>query len=134
MKSILSALVLIILLLSCKKSENPAVENESYKLEGRYIGTFHRTGLDTADVSILFNDNHFEGSSDKIKYPAICNGSFNIQGSVINFTDNCSWTADFDWSLILSGAFNFQVNNGAVKIWKVNGSVTDEYNLRKAIR
>ena len=131
MKSILIGISLLSILIACDKSESPT---ESYQLEGRYLGTFHRTGMDTSDVSILFRDGQFEGASDVNRYPAICNGSFALQGSMINFKDNCSWTADFDWSLILTGTFNFEVNDGTVRIWKTNGAVTDEYSLRKAIR
>ena len=133
MSKILGAFALLItVFLACDKSDNS--NDDSQVLDGRYLGTFHRTGNDTADVSILFRDNHFEGSTDKVKYPAICGGSYSIQGTLINFADSCSWTADFDWSLILSGTFNFQVNNGTVRIWKTNGAVTDEYLLRRSVR
>ncbi len=125
--------LVVVLLIACDKDES-VTTSESFNLEGRYLGTFHRTGMDTAEVTILLRDSHFEGSSDTPKYPAICGGSFNVQGSMINFTDSCSWTADFDWSLILSGTFNLQINDGTVKIWRTNGAITDEYLLRKAVR
>jgi hypothetical protein len=42
------------------------------------------------------------------------------------------WTADFDWTLILEGKFNYQLNGNHLKIWKTVGEVTDAYELEKA--
>jgi hypothetical protein len=117
-------------LTACDKSDDP-----SLNLNGRYMGTFSRTGMDTASVSILFTDNTiFSGQSDRINYPAICHGSFDLNDNLIRFNDSCAWTANFDWSLILSGQYNISNNNGTMRIWKTNGTVTDEYLLRQVVR
>ena len=74
------------------------------------MGTFIRTTpfaiSKAANVSITFRDNNFEGASDKYRYPVICKGTFIVSGQEIEFTNTCGpWTADFDWSLIISGKF-----------------------------
>jgi len=119
----------VITVASCDKSDSA-----SFSLNGRYMGTFSRTGMDTASVSILFDGNNFSGSSDRVNYPAICHGSFDLNDNLIRFNDSCAWTANFDWSLILSGQYNISYNDGAVRIWKTNGTVTDEYLLRPVVR
>jgi hypothetical protein len=130
MKKILwLAAVVAFTFFACDKTES-----ESSDLYGRYIGIFNRTGMDTAQVSLLFTGNRFEGQSNKQNYPAICRGSFLQDNNSINFTDSCSWTANFDWSLILSGKFNISFMQGTVRIWKTNGVVTDEYLLRQPVR
>ncbi|HEX2628716.1 MAG TPA: hypothetical protein VHM26_06890, partial [Chitinophagaceae bacterium] len=97
-------------------------------------GTFTRTGMDTASVNILFDGTNFSGSSDRVNYPAICHGSFDLNDNLIRFNDSCAWTANFDWSLILSGQYNISYNDRGVRIWKTNGTVTDEYLLNRVVR
>jgi hypothetical protein len=129
MKKVLYLLTVAFLLFACDKTDS-----ESNTLYGRYIGIFNRTGMDTAQVSLLFNGNHFEGQTNKQNYPAICRGGFQLDNNSVNFTDSCSWTANFDWSLILTGKYNISFMQGTVRIWKTNGAVTDEYLLRQPIR
>ena len=126
---LLGLLLVCMVYCSCEKAESA-----SYSLEGRYIGFFSRTGMDTAQVSLLFVGDRFEGESDMINYPAICSGSFDLDNNTVTFSDACSWTANFDWSLILSGKYNLTVSSGTIRIWKTNGAVTDEYLLRQPTR
>lgn len=117
------------ILIACDKSDGA-----SFSLSGRYMGSFSRTGMDTSSVTVNFSGNRFDGQSDQLHYPAICRGSFDLDENTIQFTDSCSWTANFDWSLILSGQYSISYNDGTVRIWKTNGTVTDEYLLRQVIR
>ncbi|HET9430897.1 MAG TPA: hypothetical protein VFO70_06960 [Chitinophagaceae bacterium] len=129
MKKALVILILLSLLYSCEKSE--AV---SHSLSGNYVGIFSRSGMDTSQVTLFFDQNRFEGKSNRQHYPAVCRGSFELDDNHILFTDSCSWTANFDWSLILSGMYNINFSDGTVRIWKINGAVTDEYLLRQPFR
>jgi hypothetical protein len=131
MKKVVGLLTVVctLLLLACDKTDS-----ESSGLYGRYIGIFNRTGMDTAQVSLLFTGNHFEGQSNKPNYPAVCRGNFQQDNNSIHFSDSCSWTANFDWSLILSGKYNISFMQGTVRIWKTNGVVTDEYLLRQPLK
>jgi hypothetical protein len=129
MKWLLFILSGILLFLACDKTEDGELS-----LNGRYLGSFNRTGMDTVQVSVLFRDNYFEGQSDRTNYPAICRGSFQTDDNTITFTDSCAWTANFDWSLILSGTYNASLIDGTLRIWKNNGAVTDEYVLRPVMR
>jgi hypothetical protein len=131
MKLFVSILALTLLFAACQKDN----DKDAPALGGLYSGTFNRTGMDTSNVSLDFSANLFEGTSDQAKYPAICNGSFEANESTIVFTDSCSWTADFDWSLILNGTYNLSYqDDNRIRIWKTNGTVTDEYLLRKVVR
>ena len=98
------------------------------------MGLFTRTGMDTSRVSIFFDQNRFEGQSTQVNYPAICRGTFELDENTVTFVDSCAWTANFDWSLILSGTYNINFSDGTVRIWKTNGAVTDEYLLRQPTR
>ena len=98
------------------------------------MGIFSRTGMDTSQVSLYFDQDRFEGFSSAQNYPAICSGTFELDNNTVVFTDSCTLTANFDWSLILSGTFNISISDGTVRIWKTNGAVTDEYLLRQPTR
>lgn len=129
MKRFLWFIVVFAFTVGCEKSDNL-----SNSLEGNYLGIFNRTGMDTVPVSLFFDANRFEGSNSRTYYPAVCMGSFELDNSTIRFVDSCSWTANFDWSLILSGVYNIHFSDGTVRIWKTHGNITDEYLLRQPYR
>jgi hypothetical protein len=129
MKQVLLIITLAITLFSCEKSEST-----NHSLSGRYMGIFSRTGMDTSQVSLYFDQDRFEGFSSVPHYPAICSGTFDLSSNTVEFTDTCTWTANFDWSLILSGTYNISFIDGTVRIWKNSGAVTDEYLLRQPTR
>ncbi len=129
MRYFLFAIIMALGLVACEKSAS-----DDQVLSGRYLGIFSRTGMDTSQVSLFFDLNHFEGFSSNNYYPAICAGNFELSAGQISFADTCAWTANFDWSLILSGDYNIQFTDGIVRIWKTSGGITDEYLLRQPTR
>jgi hypothetical protein len=137
MKTLFAFLLSIPLITACKKSQElPA--NDQF-LSGRYMGTFYRTGGDTVNVSLLFTENNFSGSSDRLKYPAICNGTFSVNKNggtnTIQFDDACMWTADFDWSLILDGDYELNFNpDKSVTIVRHSFASSDYYTLWRIVR
>jgi len=139
MKLLFILLFVIPAITACKKSQDTIPGTGDEILSGRYMGTFYRTTGDTVNVSLLFTDNIFSGSSDRTKYPAICNGTFSMQKNndayKIQFNDNCIWTADFDWSLILDGDYELVFNpDKSVTIVRHSFASSDYYNLWKVVR
>lgn len=135
MRQIVSLLAIVLVLAACEKEKTNDTTPPENNLYGRYRGTFYRTGgLDSAEVNILFkNDNTFEGNSSR--YLAICSGSFQQDGSVLTVNDTCTWTADFDWTLIFDGTYNISfTGENSVRIWRTNGTITDEYLLNRFTR
>ena len=131
MRLLVPILAFTLILVACQKDNDEVIGN----FDGLYSGTFQRTGMDTTDVSIEFFQNTFRGESSRDKYPAICRGSFDLDNNSINLVDSCTWTADFDWSLILNGSYNISFRqDNTLRIWRSNGTVTDEYILRKRER
>ena len=120
------------ILFACKKSES-ANYSELY---GRYRGTFNRTGMDTTEVNIFFKDDgRFEGTGGPLNYPSICGGRFDRSGSSLAVDDTCTWTANFDWTLIFDGNYNINfTGENSVRIWRTNGAATDEYLLNRITR
>lgn len=95
---------------------------------GNYAGTFQR-GDKISNVEITLDKaGRFSGASDKVKFPAICKGDYEIENATILFKDECAWTAEFDWSLILSGNWNFSFRNNSLIL--IN-SLGDKYTLKK---
>lgn len=130
---ILACMAMTLMLVACDKNDSP--DPGTGELSGTFMGTFSRTGMDTSGVTLEFNENSFQGQTIQPRYPAICRGSFVLHESTITFTDSCVWTADFDWTLILNGNYNISFTaDETIRIWRTNGTVTDEYLLRKLTR
>ena len=132
MKIVVLLIVASLLAVSCNKS---TVATPSF-VTGNYAGTFEREkGIGKgpgAKVSLSFAVANFSGASDSTKYPAICNGHFSITADTINFQNQCVWTADFDWSLILNGKYSFKAFGDSLEIKRVYpGQMTDVYRLKK---
>lgn len=104
----------------------------SQELEGTYSGTFQRfsgeTAGETALVELNFENGNWEGTSSLQKYPALCNGTYKIENQEITFTNACFWTADFDWTLILSGTFVIEQSQNTLKLERILG--TGENQIR----
>lgn len=113
---------------SCKKENNqPPVP------EGTYTGTFQRIGGPVSNVTLTFSGNSWSGQSDTPQYPAICQGSYSstIEGDIV-FEQDCFWTANFDWSLILNGEFDFTLNGRDIELVKTYASgMRDVYRLTR---
>jgi hypothetical protein len=127
-----------IILTSCEKNKEP-----TYLDIGNYSGTFQRELVwgdsDTANIIMTFSSNTWSGSSDKTKYPALCNGTYRIEGDTIVFENLCVWTAEFDASLILSGKYKLIRNGNNIEINKDYRSATsdtyvDRYKLTKKVK
>ena len=106
-----------ILILSCESDR----KNDLRIQEGTYSGTFQRQiafggGGDIVNVTITFSSDNWTGQGERDKYPALCHGKYNLDGQNIVFTNECVWTAEFDWSLILGGEYDFTVEGKLLTI------------------
>jgi hypothetical protein len=100
-------------------------------LDGTYIGYFHRVGKDTARVTLHFDNNTYEGSSNKTAYPAIVSGSFRQSANTLSFVPPSGSTPAQDSSLALKGEYNYLYNDdGTVRIWKSGNEAEDEFILK----
>ena len=125
-KLLIGIWIIFITILSCEKSQDEKVP------EGVYIGTFQRQlafgGGDKSNVTISFSSNTWTGSSDIVKYPALCHGTFSVSKQKITFNNECAWTAEFDWSLILGGEYDFVSDGQQLKIIRdYSGPATDAW-------
>jgi hypothetical protein len=101
--------------------------------QGIYKGTFIRSSplarYAASNVTIKFTRNAFEGQSDKLNYPAICMGTFKVNGSKIEFGNKCFWTSDFDWTYVLKEKFGYSLIDNRLEMTKTLGDNTDHYSL-----
>jgi hypothetical protein len=96
-------------------------------MDGHYTGTFNRGGI-SSYVELTLGDHSFSGESDTVKFPAICNGLYSISDKKITFENQCVWTAEFDWSLILSDSWNFNFVDNELTL---TNSIGDVYRLKR---
>jgi hypothetical protein len=122
---------LILFAVSCKKTNTDLIIRE-----GTYVGTFQRltsNGGQISNVMITFSTNNWTGQSQFAKYPALCHGTYKASGSDnVTFENACPWTAEFDWTLILSGEYKLNVTGNSIEISRdYNGAFKDIYKLTK---
>ena len=117
---------------SCDKNK------EKNAFDAHYKGTFVRTTSTPsedpviANVTLDFTETSFSGNSDVNDYPAICSGTFTISQTKINVANKCYFTANFDWTLIFKGEYQYEQNGEQLRIWRSysNGTM-DVYQLEK---
>jgi hypothetical protein len=122
--------IIVLTLISCgykKSDETVTLPKGTYK--GQFIRSSPLARYAPSDVTITFAGDTFTGESDKPNYPAICQGLFKVDGKNIEFTNECLWTADFDWSFILREKFEFSLIDGKLELTKTVGDTTDRYSL-----
>ena len=126
-------LLLMSVLVSCE--DDGFIISEDYNDTVVFEGVFFRSSPTakymTSDVSISFKQNTFIGTSSEDKYPAICEGTFTINNGIIDFENSCVWTADFDWTLILSGKWFIDGDQEGLTLVKRQGDITDTYILKQ---
>lgn len=124
---LVSLLLLIAGLTACEKSQKPGI------IQGTYTGTFERISAEgnspVSNVQLNFSDGIWNGQTDICKYPALGNGAFQVVDNKLVFSNYGAWTADFDWSLTLSGEFEYSISGDSLTLRKYNGLVKNELNL-----
>ena len=113
-------LVLLVAMLGCNQDDENLQD-----LNGDYIGIFERDG-EVADVELTLDNGTYQGQGEHPKFPAICRGTYTVSGNKIIFANDCPWTAEFDWTLILSGEWSFNLLGSLLKLTHSNG---DKYAL-----
>lgn len=109
---------------SCNETSEPAILIAVQN--GTYTGTFQRfSGEHAGKISMVemnFDNGRWEGTSSIPKYPALCAGEYTLENGEITFTNECFWTAEFDWSLILSGTFKLKKTSTEMTFEKTMGT------------
>lgn len=105
---------------------------------GTYEGTFTLitpNGSSTGNTSIVIDGNLFVATGNANRIPAGGSGTFSISRDYqsISFYDENFWTADFDWSLILSGKFIYSFDGEKLEFSRQlgDGSIVQRYQLTK---
>lgn len=106
--------------------------------DGIYTGTFTLTtptGVSTGDATIQIEGNRFSASGNANRIPAGGSGNFSLSDDrqTITFQDENFWTADFDWSLILSGNFVYSFDGEKLEFARQthDGRTFQKYQLIK---
>nr|WP_299384921.1 hypothetical protein [Allomuricauda sp.] len=112
----LSRIVVIfsVFLLGCDRDDTPAT------LEGTYEGIFTVTYMNNETfsnpVEVTLMNGRFSSTAGPNRYPAGGNGDYEVMSGTIEFIDENFWTADFDWNLILSGAYSYSLSGDTLVI------------------
>ncbi len=129
----------VIATMMVKGCDNKNIKHQHLPLvDGVYSGTFTLitpTGSLSGGTSIEINGNRFVATGKANRIPAGGSGSFSLSDDMqtINFVDENFWTADFDWSLILSGEFVYSFDGENLEFSRHigDGSTVQRYQLTK---
>jgi hypothetical protein len=133
-QTIIIFLPLLLLFGACKKSGNDTTPT---LVDGTYKGTYQRQGVPPGDISqvtLTFGGGKFSGQSQYPKYPALCHGRYTIKGDKINFVNDCVWTADFDWTHILSGEFTVTKKGDSLELARGYYGISFQLDIYKLAR
>lgn len=99
-------------------------------LDGNYAGSYTRGDSITA-ITLSIDNYRFEGDSEINRFPAICAGTVGWDEYTIEFDDECTWTADFDWTLILSGSYTYAYSKDKLTFYRGTGDYYERYTIEK---
>jgi hypothetical protein len=115
--------LLSFLLISCEVNETE-VQFE----EGDYSGTFTLVESNgqvlTGKVDFSLNNNKYSVIPEQRYLPPAGAGTYSINGNTINLIDTAGHRADFDFTLILNGDFEFLYNERVLTL-KQNDTMHD---------
>lgn len=105
---IVACLLTAWLLLNCHREADP--QTVVTLPEGTYTGTFQRGKGNISQVELTFSGDRYTGKVTGISsgglmgiiVPIICRGQLKVSQRSIDFQNECFFTANLDWSLILS--------------------------------
>jgi hypothetical protein len=118
-------------LLCCQSESQPDIVMP----EGTYTGTFQRGSGRPFQVELTFLNGRYSGNvigtagnGNGTGYPPrICKGNFNVSPGAIYFENECFFTAEFDWSLILSQQWKAELTANRLTVSRND----DRYSLIK---
>lgn len=132
--TILSSFLLFVAYTSCNSTNK---DDSNQALNGTYAGIFtvEYVNGDTISnpVTLKFTEeNEYQSSANQDRIPAGGSGTYKKKDTTINFTDVNTWTADFDWNLILKGEYQFEQNKDQLILSAYKNEVgLYKYKLRK---
>lgn len=131
MKFLLPAMLCLVL-----SSCDAGILGDGVLTDGTYVGVFTRLDplakYQPSNVTITITGDRFVGSSSIRNYPAICEGTFATDGRVVEFQNECMFTADFDWTYILGGTFQLETERNTLMLTKSYGAGRyDTYTLTR---
>ena len=127
MKKIWLPVLLILLLSSCQD------DTSVFSRDGVYEGFFYQTTPQARSMSSMvtleLSGGKFAGLSSENQFPAICTGSYTTKSRLIEFSNECVFTADFDWSLVLDGPYEIAIDQDMDSLYLIQEVSEDRFNV-----
>lgn len=137
-KSLLFGIVVVVVFTMCRKDsavDQPVIvpETMEVEIEGTYAGVFtavYPTMTRQGPVTVLFDSGHYVCSNASNYVPAGGQGTFEADSTAITFADPGFYTANFDWGLLLSGEYAYELTDSTLLFYRYcDSSAYYEYNL-----
>jgi hypothetical protein len=117
----------MILLVSCQ--DDSIVLSQEGVYEGIFYQTTPQQRNKSSQVTLELSGGKFAGLSSEDKYPAICTGTYTTKSKLIEFSNECVFTADFDWSLVLDGTYEVAIDPDMDSLFLIQEISEDRFNV-----
>lgn len=136
MRAILNILFFLLIISSCSEDGQLEQKFQEDTFTGTFQGDLVFGDTEIANITLTFDGNRWSGTGDYPKYPALCSGTYSINGNKITFQNECAWTTEFDWTLILTGEYKLTKTGSTLEFSRDYRSATsdtyiDQYRLTK---
>ncbi|MFN2396518.1 MAG: hypothetical protein ABR597_12620 [Bacteroidales bacterium] len=129
----LTVFAIAIFLYSCEKDK---LDIQEGTFKGTFTvtyssGTLWGSGTQTGQTTLILKNGKYTCSGNSNRIPAGGSGTYSFDKGKITFNDENSWTADFDWNLILSGQYDYTFDGKKLKISADKNIGNYNYDLEK---
>lgn len=115
MLRVITLFVFVLIMIACKDDDFSTLI-----VDGTYYGTFtiiESSGqTQSSYVTFIFSNNKYSCLPQKKYLPPVGAGAFTTNGNMITLTDTAIHTAEFDWTLILNGDFEYSYNGNTLTL------------------
>lgn len=119
-----------IAVLSCNTDDVEETVEGSF--EGVFTVTYSNNETFSNSVEVTINNGIYSSTAGPDRLPAGGTGTYEILSNTITFEDEGVWTADFDWNLILNGAYSYTLSgNKLILSAEKNNVGTYTYELTR---
>ncbi|MEK6153975.1 hypothetical protein WIW50_11970 [Flavobacteriaceae bacterium 3-367] len=123
---------LLLLTLGCNSDDGTNPNNINGTYDGIFTVQYKNGEAHSNPVTVNFASGKFSSSSGPGRFPAGGSGTFTVQKSVVLFSDENFWTAEFDWGLILNGTYDYSIRGDELVLSRDSNDVgLYRYELRR---
>ncbi|MBT3317598.1 hypothetical protein HN388_06410 [bacterium] len=129
MKRIILLLLCLILMVGCSDSASQKLEIGTYSGEYTVINNYGSPEeySNSGVTELTLDQDSYNLTGETYITPPFSSGHCNWTGTSITFQDTINHTANFDWTLIIGGTYNYSYDDNALEMSQVDTDNNRKY-------